>query len=420
MQTRSKTKPDQDSEETTTTYPTTTANGQLPPTPVSPRHPLPTSDDANAAAQAYPTPESPGLRLLRAPPAFQDEILAALKLKGQDEMPGINMGDWSSVQNVGDEDAQPEDPLDDHHVEEEPDSEWEGDGPKKNKRTKISEKGKGKSVQEEGEGEKLALAKKEKAPRQKKQKFSLKEVAPDWTGKEGVCYFFQCPAEILDFILGDEVLGLNEHLSLASTCKALRCCYYAPIPSVSPASQQPIASSSNSVALASTSTLSNTGNEDEYPLLSSLPKLPHSPLWDAIKHHRADIREHYSSYWYSEFPRPSTHRFSNIEHEKALSKIWSNEAKVKIEDMVLSRKYMAEETKIVWEAGRRKTVKELKKMRQGIRSVEWKEIIDEVTSVRLTKSEAMRIYKVNDRQLRSSRSFLCFRQNLTTSLSGQP
>ncbi|KAI5481231.1 Rho GTPase-activating protein [Pseudohyphozyma bogoriensis] len=51
---------------------------------------------------------------------------------------------------------------------------------------------------------------------------------PEWSDKPGVCYFFDCPSEILDRILSQPIFNIRDHLSLAATCRALRASYYTP------------------------------------------------------------------------------------------------------------------------------------------------------------------------------------------------
>ncbi|KAK4055111.1 hypothetical protein OIV83_000391 [Microbotryomycetes sp. JL201] len=59
---------------------------------------------------------------------------------------------------------------------------------------------------------------------------------PNWEDKEHLgATLFTLPGELIDFILGDSVLNLRDHTSLAATCRALRSCYYSRIKDLMPA-----------------------------------------------------------------------------------------------------------------------------------------------------------------------------------------
>ncbi|GAA5953638.1 hypothetical protein JCM3765_006923 [Sporobolomyces pararoseus] len=160
--------------------------------------------------------------------------------------------------------------------------------------------------------------------------------------------FLDLPPSVLDRILGNAVLNLRDHLALAATCRSLRACYYTP-----------------------TTTL-------------------YSSLWGALVALRPPIEQ----------GRLITRKLASKEIEETIHKIWSNSLKVDPESMQV---ILRDENSNVEEEGgggvAAAPAKKQKKKEGAIRSKEWENAIDLVHTIRISKTEAKKIYKLNESEL---------------------
>ncbi|GAA5997119.1 hypothetical protein JCM5350_000653 [Sporobolomyces pararoseus] len=160
--------------------------------------------------------------------------------------------------------------------------------------------------------------------------------------------FLELPPSVLDLILGDVALSLRDHLALAATCRSLRACYYT----------------------STTTTL-------------------YSSLWRALVALRPPIEQ----------GRLVTRKLASKEIEETIHKIWSNGLKVDADSMQVIPHDADSDEEDAGEGAVNLSKKKNKKVEGAIRSKEWENAIDLVHTIRISKTEAKKIYKVNESEL---------------------
>ncbi|GAA5980326.1 hypothetical protein JCM5350_000945 [Sporobolomyces pararoseus] len=160
--------------------------------------------------------------------------------------------------------------------------------------------------------------------------------------------FLELPPPVLDRILGNVALNLRDHLALAATCRSIRACYH-----------------------------------------TSTTTTRYSSLWRALVAVRPPIEQ----------GRLVTRKLASKEIEEKIHKIWSNRLQVDADSMQVIPHDADSDEEDAGEGAVNLNKNKNKKVEGAIRSKEWENAIDLVHTIRISKTEAKKIYKLNESEL---------------------